>query len=78
MKAVLFPIEQDNKLELDWYDLTRRLTTHETAAPVLWWDAGHSFMVATPYDSVVTYVCGSVELIQAIQLSEVLEWQRLD
>jgi hypothetical protein len=66
VKACLFPMNEANELELDWPSLAARLTTNDYDTPVLWWDSARTFIVATPYESVLTYVCGSVSLAESI------------
>jgi hypothetical protein len=77
VKAVLFPMNEANTLELDWPSLMTRLATNDYDAPVLWWDLARTFVVATPNESVLTYVCGSVSLIEKIEVRAEIETERL-
>ena len=77
VKAALFPMGEVNELELDWPSLAGRLAANDYDAPVVWWDTARTFVVATPYESALTYVAGSAALIEQITARSNVETERI-
>jgi hypothetical protein len=69
LRAVLFPTAPPPQdLTLDLTGLEHRLLHSRLSPPVMWWPADHSMIVASPYDSIMTYISGSAAMLRNLNL----------